>query len=43
MTWRSSIATPAEARALAEQLGFLHISIQEPLGLGFGSTVKLHP
>ena len=26
-----------------EQLGFLHISIQEPLGLGFGSTFKLHP
>jgi hypothetical protein len=26
-----------------EQLGFLHISIQEPLGLGFGSTIKLHP
>jgi 8-hydroxy-5-deazaflavin:NADPH oxidoreductase len=26
-----------------EQLGFLHISIQQPLGLGFGSTVKLHP
>jgi predicted dinucleotide-binding enzyme len=26
-----------------EQLGFLHISIQEPLGLGFESMVKLHP
>jgi 8-hydroxy-5-deazaflavin:NADPH oxidoreductase len=26
-----------------EQLGFLHISIQEPLGLGFASTFKLHP
>jgi 8-hydroxy-5-deazaflavin:NADPH oxidoreductase len=26
-----------------EQLGFLHISIQEPLGLGFESAVKLHP
>jgi NADPH-dependent F420 reductase len=26
-----------------EQLGFLHISLQQPLGLGFGSTVKLHP
>lgn len=26
-----------------EQLGFLHISIQEPLGLGFGSAIKLHP
>lgn len=26
-----------------ENLGFLHISIQQPLGLGFGSAVKLHP
>ena len=26
-----------------EQLGFLHISLQQPLELGFGSTVKLHP
>jgi predicted dinucleotide-binding enzyme len=26
-----------------EQLGFLHISLQQPLGLGFGSAVKLHP
>jgi predicted dinucleotide-binding enzyme len=26
-----------------EQLGFLHISVQEPLGLGYGSTIKLHP
>ena len=25
-----------------EHLGFLHISVQEPLGLGFGSTFKLH-
>jgi hypothetical protein len=25
-----------------EQLGFLHISLQQPLGLDFGSTVKLH-
>jgi NADPH-dependent F420 reductase len=25
-----------------EQLGFLHISLQEPLGLGFQSTVKVH-
>jgi predicted dinucleotide-binding enzyme len=24
-----------------EQLGFLHISIQQPLGLGFASAVKL--
>jgi predicted dinucleotide-binding enzyme len=26
-----------------EQLGFLHISIQQPLGLGFASAIKLHP
>jgi NADPH-dependent F420 reductase len=25
-----------------EQLGFLHIGLQEPLGAGFGSAVKLH-
>jgi NADPH-dependent F420 reductase len=25
-----------------EQLGFLHISLQEPLELGYGSTIKLH-
>lgn len=25
-----------------EHLGLLHMSIQQPLGLGFGSTVKLH-
>lgn len=25
-----------------ENLGFLHISLQQPLGLGFGSAVKLH-
>jgi 8-hydroxy-5-deazaflavin:NADPH oxidoreductase len=25
-----------------EHLGFLHISLQEPLELGFGSTIKLH-
>ena len=25
-----------------EQLGFLHISVQEPLELGFGSAIKLH-
>ena len=25
-----------------EQLGFLHIAIQQPLGFGFGSAVKLH-
>ena len=26
-----------------EHLGFLHIALQEPLGLGYGSAVKLHP
>jgi NADPH-dependent F420 reductase len=26
-----------------EQLGFLHISVQQPLGLGFESAIKLHP
>jgi NADPH-dependent F420 reductase len=26
-----------------EQLGFLHIAIQQPLDLGFASAVKLHP
>ena len=26
-----------------EHLGFLHIAVQEPLGLGFASAVKLHP
>jgi 8-hydroxy-5-deazaflavin:NADPH oxidoreductase len=26
-----------------EQLGFLHISLQQPLGLDYGSTVKLLP
>jgi hypothetical protein len=23
-------------------LGFLHIAVQQPLGLGFGSAIKLH-
>ncbi len=26
-----------------EQLGFLHIAIQQPLNLGYASAVKLHP
>lgn len=26
-----------------EQLGFLHISVQQPLELGFASAIKLHP
>ena len=31
----------SRARQL-EQLGFLHISLQEPLELGYASTIKLH-
>lgn len=34
---------PLSGAQQLEQLGFLHISIQQPLGLGFGSTIKLHP
>ncbi len=39
---------PIDAGPLAraqqlEQVGFLHIALQEPLGLGFGSALKLHP
>ena len=26
-----------------EELGLLHMTLQEPLGTGFGSTLKLHP
>jgi predicted dinucleotide-binding enzyme len=26
-----------------EQLGLLHISLQQPLGLGFSSAIKVHP
>ena len=26
-----------------EQLGFLHIAVQQPLNLGFASAIKLHP
>jgi 8-hydroxy-5-deazaflavin:NADPH oxidoreductase len=26
-----------------EQVGFLHIAIQQPLDLGFASAIKLHP
>lgn len=26
-----------------EQVGFLHMALQGPLGLGYGSTLKLHP
>jgi 8-hydroxy-5-deazaflavin:NADPH oxidoreductase len=34
---------PLKRAEQLEQLGFLHMSLQEPRGLGFGSTVKLHP
>lgn len=39
---------PIDAGPLAraqelEHLGFLHMSLQQPLGLGYSSTVKLHP
>jgi predicted dinucleotide-binding enzyme len=34
---------PLKRAEQLEQLGFLHISLQEPRGLGFGSAVKLHP
>ena len=26
-----------------EQLGFLHISLQQPRNLGYGSAIRLHP
>ena len=34
---------PLQRAQQLEQLGLLHITIQEPLGLGFASTIKLHP
>ena len=36
-------AGPLRRAQQLEQLGFLHMSIQEPLCLGFGSTIRLHP
>jgi 8-hydroxy-5-deazaflavin:NADPH oxidoreductase len=35
-------AGPLRRAQQLEQLGFLHISLQQPHNLGFGSTVKLH-
>jgi hypothetical protein len=35
------VVLAVQARQL-ERLGFLHIAIQEPLKLGFGSTIKLN-
>jgi 8-hydroxy-5-deazaflavin:NADPH oxidoreductase len=40
---RAIDAGPLSRAQQLEQLGFLHISLQQPLGLGFGSTIKLHP
>lgn len=36
-------AGPLTRAQQLEHLGFLHIALQEPLGLGFGSALKLHP
>jgi predicted dinucleotide-binding enzyme len=36
-------AGPLNRAQQLEQLGFLHISLQQPLGLGFASAVKLLP
>ena len=36
-------AGPLRRAQELEHLGLLHISLQQPLGLGFGSAVKLHP
>ena len=33
---------PLKRAEQLEQLGFLHIALQEPLQLGFGSTIKIH-
>jgi predicted dinucleotide-binding enzyme len=34
---------PLERAQQLEQLGLLHITLQEPRGLGFASTLKLNP
>jgi NADPH-dependent F420 reductase len=39
---RAVDAGPLRRAQQLEQLGFLHISLQQPLNLGFRSTVKLH-
>ena len=36
-------AGPLSRAQQLEHLGLLHITLQQPLGLGFGSTFKLHP
>jgi hypothetical protein len=36
-------STPGLRAQQLEQLGFLHISLQQPHELGFSSTFKLHP
>jgi 8-hydroxy-5-deazaflavin:NADPH oxidoreductase len=40
---RSIDVGPLRRAQQLEQLGFLHISLQQPLGLNFGSAVKLLP
>jgi NADPH-dependent F420 reductase len=39
---RAIDAGPLRRARQLEHLGFLHMLLQEPLGAGFGSTVKLH-
>jgi 8-hydroxy-5-deazaflavin:NADPH oxidoreductase len=39
---RAIDAGPLRRARQLEHLGFLHILLQEPLGAGFGSTLKLH-
>ena len=36
-------AGPLRRAQQLEQLGFLHIAVQQPLDLGFASAIKLHP
>jgi 8-hydroxy-5-deazaflavin:NADPH oxidoreductase len=40
---RSLDVGPLRRARQLEQLMFLHITIQEPLGLGYQSTIKLLP
>jgi 8-hydroxy-5-deazaflavin:NADPH oxidoreductase len=40
---RAVDAGPLSRAQQLEQLGFLHVSVQEALGTDFGSAVKLHP
>ncbi len=36
-------AGPLRRAQQLEHVGFLHISLQQPLNLGFASAIKLHP